>query len=118
MLKQLATDRDSQFGQMREIGLAQLARPVFLGKVQLLPRTLRGAPVFHVPPQRPQLPVSETFRVLALSAANIIFAPVRDSRSVAPAPPARRNISPVCALSNQKAPSRTFEARAKYDGST
>jgi hypothetical protein len=49
MLKRLAVDRDSYFRQMREVGLAQLARPVFLREVHFLCRPLRCPPVFHFP---------------------------------------------------------------------
>ena len=59
----LAADRDSQFGQVREIGLAQLARPVFLREVHLLRRSLRRTPVFHLPLQRSQLAIGETLRI-------------------------------------------------------
>jgi hypothetical protein len=61
--ERLVRDRDSKLSQMREVGCAQLARPVFLREEYFLRRSLRGAPVFHFPLEGSQLAVGKTVRV-------------------------------------------------------
>jgi hypothetical protein len=64
--KRLPDDGDAQIRKMREIGFAQLARPMLLHEVHFLRRSFRGTPALDPPLQRAQLSIGEPVRVLPL----------------------------------------------------
>src|SRR4051812_12088545 len=60
MRKRLAIDCYPQFATVRKVRLAQLARPMLLGKEHLPRRPFRRPPVTDPAPQCPYLPVTES----------------------------------------------------------